>query len=304
MAARLAISGGQCPPIGRSEQETSPAVGHNLASRTGDQDRKWDGEVHASHNLGFLARSAGLAFSGWSQSPLRSFSPTTAPMRAATGIVIIAATTRGSAESYSPAFSSIIVDGNSGATLSANNPDGHPPSGLAHQDHDALSAVRASRCRQDEARHRNAGVRARLRPGSHQTRPAPRPDHSRRRRHQGTGDALRQRRRRRDRGSHRRRRRRFRQDDDPQGARARHDQDGLSQRLRPARRRTGHDRARSGDARPRHPGPLSALLPLFLDHGVQLPRPDRSATTITCSAASKASTASRPATPAPPASTS
>src|SRR5258708_8985830 len=33
-------------------------------------------------------------------------------------------------ESYSPAFSSIIVDGNSGATLSANNPDSsrHPAS--------------------------------------------------------------------------------------------------------------------------------------------------------------------------------
>jgi len=33
-------------------------------------------------------------------------------------------------ESYNPAFSSIIVDGNSGATLSANNPDAsrHPAS--------------------------------------------------------------------------------------------------------------------------------------------------------------------------------
>jgi D-alanyl-D-alanine carboxypeptidase len=33
-------------------------------------------------------------------------------------------------ESYSPQFASIIVDGNSGATLSANNPDGirHPAS--------------------------------------------------------------------------------------------------------------------------------------------------------------------------------
>src|SRR6266480_1659803 len=39
-------------------RETPPAVGHNLASRTGDQDRNWDGEVHASHNLGFLACSA------------------------------------------------------------------------------------------------------------------------------------------------------------------------------------------------------------------------------------------------------
>ena len=179
-----------------------------------------------------------------------------------------------------------------------------PPSGFAHQDHDALSAVRASRRRQDEARHRNAGVRACLRAGAHQTRPAPGPDHPRRRRHQGTGDALGQRRRRRDRGSHRRRRRRFRQADDPQGARARHEPDGLSQCLRPARRRTGDDGARSVDARPRHPGSLSALLPLFLDRGVQLSRPVRSATTITCSAASRASTASRPATPAPPASIS
>jgi len=43
-------------------------------------------------------------------------------------------------ESYNPAFSSIIVDGNSGATLSANNPDAsrHP---ARSQDHDALSAV-------------------------------------------------------------------------------------------------------------------------------------------------------------------
>src|SRR5450432_4507546 len=39
-------------------------------------------------------------------------------------------TTHEAQESYSPAFSSIIVDGNSGATLSSNNPDGsrHPAS--------------------------------------------------------------------------------------------------------------------------------------------------------------------------------
>src|ERR1700726_3030937 len=41
-------------------RETSPAVGHNLASRTGDQDRNWDGEVYASYNLGFLASFASL----------------------------------------------------------------------------------------------------------------------------------------------------------------------------------------------------------------------------------------------------
>src|SRR5207302_4888200 len=38
--------------------------------------------------------------------------------------------TREAAENYSPAFSSIIIDGNSGTTLSANNPDAsrHPAS--------------------------------------------------------------------------------------------------------------------------------------------------------------------------------
>src|SRR5256885_16915936 len=34
-------------------RETPPGVGHNLASRTGDQDRNWDGGVHPSHNLCF-----------------------------------------------------------------------------------------------------------------------------------------------------------------------------------------------------------------------------------------------------------
>ena len=81
-------------------------------------------------------------------------------------------------------------------------------------------------------------------------------------------------------------------------------QDRLSQRLRPARRRSGHHRARSGDARPRDPGPLPALLPLFRDRPRSTIAASRSATTITCSAASRASTASRPAIPAPPASTS
>src|SRR3981081_1810975 len=65
-------------------------------------------------------------------------------------------------ESYNPALSSIMVDGNSPATTA--RPE--PPSGFAHQDHDALSAVRAPRCRQDEARRRNERLRARLGPGS------------------------------------------------------------------------------------------------------------------------------------------
>src|SRR5216683_258883 len=48
--------------IGRFEQGNVTAVGHNLASRTGDQDRNWDGEVYASQNHGVLACSAGWHF--------------------------------------------------------------------------------------------------------------------------------------------------------------------------------------------------------------------------------------------------
>ena len=66
---------------------------------------------------------------------------------------------------------------------------------------------------------------------------------------------------------------RFRQADDAQGARARHEQDHLSQRFRPAQRRTADHGARPGDARPRDPGPLPALLSLLLDLRVRLSRP-------------------------------
>src|SRR5579872_3295508 len=41
---------------------TSPSAGHNLASRTGDQDRKWDGKVHVSNRLGYLAPAPALPF--------------------------------------------------------------------------------------------------------------------------------------------------------------------------------------------------------------------------------------------------
>ena len=46
------------------------------------------------------------------------------------------------------------------------------PPGLADQDHDALSAVRASGVRQDRARHADGGVRGRLEPGADQARSA------------------------------------------------------------------------------------------------------------------------------------
>ena len=93
-------------------------------------------------------------------------------------------------ESYSPAFSSIIVDGNSGATLSSNNPDAsrHPASLTKIMTLYLLfERLDAGKMKLDT---RNAGFRTRLRTGSHQARTAPGPDHPRRGRHQGTGDAL------------------------------------------------------------------------------------------------------------------
>ena len=42
--------------------------------------------------------------------------------------------------------------------------------------------------------------------------------------------------------------------------------------VRPARRRPEHHRARSGAARPRHPGSLPALLQIFLDRILRVPR--------------------------------
>ena len=110
-------------------RETSPAVGHNLASRTGDQDRNWDGEVHASHNLGFLARRRVCVFGLVTITTAVIFTTSTAERAPLPGTASTSRHHHEARESYSPAFSSIIVDGNSGATLS-NNPDGirHPAS--------------------------------------------------------------------------------------------------------------------------------------------------------------------------------
>ena len=88
-----------------------------------------------------------------------------------------------------------------------------------------------------------------------------------------------------------------------QGARARHDTHGLSQRLRPAGRRAGHHRARPG-----HCSAAPSRNASRATTAISRPAPspsaaDASATTTACSAGSKASTASRPATPARPAST-
>ena len=178
------------------------------------------------------------------------------------------------------------------------------PSRLAHQDHDALPAVRADRSGKAPARLAAPGLRRGGVPGADQARRAARPDHHGGGCDQGPRDQIGQRRRRRDRRGDRRRRGHLRQDDDAQGARARHDQHALPQRLGPAGRRAGHHGARPGPARARHPGTVSALLPLFRDPQRSIFAAVRCAITTASSAGSKASMASRPATPARRASTS
>jgi D-alanyl-D-alanine carboxypeptidase len=115
--------------IGRGEQANAPAVGHNLASRTGDKTEIGTGK--------FMLRTT-LASSRILRACIFGVATTTAAVIFTTD----AADARHSRhrhyarhhqearESYNPAFSSIIVDGNSGATLSATNPDAsrHPAS--------------------------------------------------------------------------------------------------------------------------------------------------------------------------------
>ena len=57
----------------------------------------------------------------------------------------------------------------------------------------------------------------------------------------------------------------FAKTDDRQGACARHDAHELPQRVRPAGRAADHHRARSSDPGARHPRPFPAIFPLFLD---------------------------------------
>ena len=183
-------------------------------------------------------------------------------------------------------------------------PGRRAPSGLAHQDHDALHAVRAAGSRQDHARHGDAGLGGGREPGADQARAAAGQHAPRRGRHQGPRHQVRQRRRRRHRRGARRQRRRIRADDDAQGAGDRHAQHRLPQRLGPAERRAGHHGARPGAARHRDPAALPEILSLLLALELRLSRQGDPQSQQAARATSKASTASRPATPAPPASIS
>ena len=157
------------------------------------------------------------------------------------------------------------------------------PSGLADQDHDALSAVRAARSRQAQARHPAAGLRqASI---QHPTKLGLKPNQTIK-----VEDAIKalvtksandaavviaE--------AHRRHRRRIRQAHDPESKNAGHDQHDLCQCLGAAGRGADHDGARPGHSGPCHPAPVSRLLPIFRDAELPYRGAPRCATTTTCS---------------------
>ena len=129
VAARLATGAENHAPTERLEQADAPTVGHNLASRTGDKADIGTGKfmlrtTFASSRVlracifGLVTVTAGVIFTADTADARRSRHRHHARHH------------QEARDSYSPAFSSIIVDGNSGATLSANNPDAsrHPAS--------------------------------------------------------------------------------------------------------------------------------------------------------------------------------
>src|SRR5689334_13817360 len=96
-----------------------PAIGHNFASRTGDQDRNWTGKymlrtTWASSRvlrvcvLGIATVSTAIIFPPGS-ADARRYRRHVRQVEARTA--------------YSPQFASIIVDANSGSTLQSSNPD-------------------------------------------------------------------------------------------------------------------------------------------------------------------------------------
>ncbi len=129
VVVRLAIGAENHAPPGRLEQVNAPTVGHNLASRTGDKADIGTGKfmlrtTFASSRVlracifGLVTVTAGVIFTTDTADARRSRHRHHARHH------------QEARDSYSPAFSSIIVDGNSGATLSGNNPDAsrHPAS--------------------------------------------------------------------------------------------------------------------------------------------------------------------------------
>jgi D-alanyl-D-alanine carboxypeptidase len=106
--------------------------GHNFASRTGDQVRNRDGDFMLRKNLASSQLVRVGVFGLVTLSTAAIFTSDSAEARRYYRHSHVARHIhhQESEDSYSPAFSSIIVDGNSGATLESNSPDGlrHPAS--------------------------------------------------------------------------------------------------------------------------------------------------------------------------------
>src|SRR6266404_1947197 len=130
VAARLATVAENHAPIGRLEQVNAPTVGHNLASRTGDKANIGTGKFMLRTTLASSRVLRACIFGLVTVTAGVIFTTDTADARRSRHHRHHARHHQEARESYSPAFSSIIVDGNSGATLSANNPDAsrHPAS--------------------------------------------------------------------------------------------------------------------------------------------------------------------------------
>src|SRR6266481_1174660 len=130
VAARLATVAENHAPIGRLEQVNAPTVGHNLASRTGDKANIGTGKFMLRTTLASSRVLRACIFGLVTVTAGVIFTTDTADARRSRHHRHHARHHQEARESYSPAFSSIIVDGNSGATLSVNNPDAsrHPAS--------------------------------------------------------------------------------------------------------------------------------------------------------------------------------
>jgi D-alanyl-D-alanine carboxypeptidase len=114
--------------IGRDEQANAPTVGHNLASRTGDKIEIGTGKFMLRTTLASSRILRACIFGVVTTTAAVIFTNDAADARHSRHRHV--ARHQEARESYNPAFSSIIVDGNSGATLSATNPDAsrHPAS--------------------------------------------------------------------------------------------------------------------------------------------------------------------------------
>src|SRR5712675_1007193 len=130
VVVRLAIGAENHAAPGRLEQVNAPTVGHNLASRTGDKADIGTGKFMLRTTLASSRVLRACIFGLVTVTAGVIFTTDTADARRSRHHRHHARHHQEARESYSPAFSSIIVDGNSGATLSANNPDGsrHPAS--------------------------------------------------------------------------------------------------------------------------------------------------------------------------------